>query len=87
MDSWTELLDSGRPLDVVYLNFSKAFDSVPHQGLLKKLQAYGIQGKLLKWVEAFFTSRWQRVVGGDKSQWHQVTSGVPQEVFLAHYYS
>ena len=53
MEAWTDTLQNGVPVDVVYLDFSKAFDSVPHQRLLVKLRAYGIQGKLLYWIEAF----------------------------------
>ena len=50
------------PIDVVYLDFSKAFDSVPHRRLLVKLQAHGIKGKLLNWIRAFLTDRRQRVI-------------------------
>ena len=47
LELWSELLDSGAPFDIVYLDFWKAFDTVPHQRLLRKLKAYGIAGKLL----------------------------------------
>jgi hypothetical protein len=61
LDQWTELLDEGNCLDVLYLDFSKAFDTVPHCRLLNKLQAYGIKGKILEWVTDFLTNRRQRV--------------------------
>jgi hypothetical protein len=41
-----EKLDSGEPVDVIYLDFQKAFDNVPHERLLSKLKAIGINGKL-----------------------------------------
>ena len=79
LEDWTRALDAREPVDVAYLDFSKAFDSVPHQRLLHKLEAYGIRGKLLQWVKAFLTKRSQRVVvQGAKSQWSQVLSGIPQ---------
>jgi len=53
MDNWIEALQQGIPIDVVYLDFSKAFDAVPHQRLLVKLKAYGVQGKLLNWIKLF----------------------------------
>ena len=55
MDNWTDALQQGISIDVVYLDFSKAFDSVPHQRLLVKLNAYGVQDKLLNWIKAFLT--------------------------------
>ena len=51
LDQWTEMLDEDNCLDVLYLDFSKAFDTVPHCRLMTKLQAYGICGKMLDWVK------------------------------------
>ena len=62
MDLWTTMLDEGGSLDVVYLDFRKAFDSVPHQRLLNKVQAYGIDGRVLEWIRCFLTDRKQRVI-------------------------
>jgi len=56
MEAWTDTLQNGVPIDVVYLDFSKAFNSVPHQRLLVKLREYGIQGKLFDWDETFLNS-------------------------------
>ena len=46
IEKWTELLDQGYSVDVIYLDFQKAFDSVPHERLLKKIYVYGIRGNL-----------------------------------------
>ena len=62
MEICTDMFDHGQAWDCIYLDFAKAFDSVPHKRLLNKLHAYGITGKLLKWVEDFLTDRQQRVI-------------------------
>ena len=69
--------------DSIYLDFAKAFDKVDHNLLLKKLQRYGFQGRLLNWIEAFLTGRQQRVVvNGKLSFLAWVLSGVPQGTVL-----
>ena len=61
------------------LDFSKAFDRVPHQRLLLKLKSIGVDGKLLKWIEQWLTGRKQSVVlNVERSKWRPVLSGVPQ---------
>lgn len=79
MELWTSSLDSGREVDTIYLDFCKAFDSVPHERLLSKLRSYGITGNLEKWFCAFLTGRRQRVVvKGKFSKWSEVRSRIPQ---------
>ena len=79
LELWSEILDSGAPIDAIYLDFRKAFDTVPHQRLLKKLEAYGINGRILGWVRDFLLNRRQRVVVNDKmSTWADILSGIPQ---------
>ena len=79
MEDWTKSIEQGQPVDVAYLDFYKAFDSVPHKRLIQKLHDYGIRGNLLRWIEAFLNDRRQRVrVNGALSEWTSVTSGVPQ---------
>ena len=79
IEEWLTILDRKGAVDVVYLDFQKAFDRVPHQRLLRKLEAYGIGGDLLRWVSAFLTNRRQRVmVEGVCSNWTRVGSGIPQ---------
>ena len=79
LDDWTEHLDQGTPVDTLYLDFMKAFDSVAHKRLLSMLESLGIKQKLLNWITCFLTDRRQRVVlEGEASDWVPVTSGVPQ---------
>ena len=47
---YSEAIDRGDSVDVIYLDFAKAFDKVPHQKLLAKLHGYGIRGKIYKWI-------------------------------------
>jgi ribonucleases P/MRP protein subunit RPP40 len=72
-------LDEGKPFDIMYLDFSKAFDKVPHQRLFKKLWAHGISGQILEWIKNWLTGRRQKVgVNKVYSGWVDVISGVPQ---------
>ena len=47
LDIWSEYLDKGQAVDIVYTDFQKAFDAVPHQSLLSKMEAYGLGPKLI----------------------------------------
>ncbi len=79
LDSWTEDLDQGLNVDILFFDYSKAFDTVPHKKLVTKLKAYGITGNLLSWISDFLTNRRQCVViNGSHSNWVPVKSGVPQ---------
>ncbi|BHF65993.1 hypothetical protein SprV_0200900700 [Sparganum proliferum] len=70
LEIWTRALEEGFEVDVVYIDFRKAFDTVPHQRLLRKLNAIGIRGDLLNWIGAFLIGRKQRVcIGDDMSEW------------------
>ena len=75
----TKILDKGEAVDLVYLDFAKAFDKVPHFRLFKKLEAHGIGGSILEWIKGWLKNRRQKVwVDGESSDWAKVTSGVPQ---------
>ena len=79
LDQWTELLDKGNYIDVTYIDFSKAFDTVPDKRLINKLEAHGIKGQLLKWINDFLSNRRQRVsVNRSLSHWLDLLSGITQ---------
>ena len=81
---WTKILNIGRgQIDVILLDFGKAFDVVPHLRLLTKLHMYGITGKMHRWIVDFLGNRTQEVVvNGSKSERGMVKSGVPQGTVL-----
>ena len=82
-DQWTLALDNKVEVDVVYLDFRKAFDSVPHRRLIAVLEQNGVNGKTLNCIKAFLSGRQQRVVvNGTFSTWQNVRSGIPQRSVL-----
>ena len=82
---WCSILDeSGNEIHDINMDFMKAFDTVPHRRLIKKLRSYGITGDILLWIEAFLQGRKQKVVvNGSSSDWCDVISGVPQGSVIA----
>jgi len=79
LEEWTEAIDSGKTIDCLYMDYKKAFDTVPHKRLLKKLEAYGLGKNIIEWLQDYLSERRQQVsVNGQNSEWHNVTSGVPQ---------
>ena len=76
-------LDKKEIVDMAILDFTKAFDKVPHKRLIHKLNYYGITGSIATWIETFLTGRTQQVVvNGATSSSTIVTSGVPQGTVL-----
>ena len=61
LEEVTKWLDEGSPVDIIYLDFKKAFDKVPHQRLLLKLKAHGIGNGMINWIEKWLIDRRQRV--------------------------
>ena len=83
IDLFAKGLNNHKQIDCISLDFSRAFDVVPHQRLLLKMQYYGIR-KILPWIQNFLTSRKQAVViEGVKSRYVSVISGLPQGTVLA----
>ena len=86
-DSTTNQLLYLRHVCHVFLDMSKAFDKVWHEGLLFKLKQNGISGSVLKLLSRYLNERKQRVLlNGHESDWGIVESGVPKDLFLDHYY-
>ena len=79
MEHWTTMIENGLPIDIIYTDFAKAFDRVPHHRLLQKMKNLGIIGRMGNWIKAFLTGRTQRVrVEEELSSWKSVKSGIPQ---------
>ena len=78
-DRITKLLEEGKNVDVIYLDFAKAFDKLDFRVTLQKLFNMGIAGNVFNWISSFLTNRFQSVyVQGEKSSFVPVQSGVPQ---------
>ena len=84
INDFAESLNRNEQTDVIFLDFSKAFDKASHQHLFHKLHHYGIRGDLLTWIKGFVSNRVQQVVvDGQQSNLTAMTSGVPQGTVLA----
>ena len=79
---WAKTLGQQGQTDIIFLDFSKAFDSVPQRKLLAKLSHYWIGGNLLRWMDVFLTTRKRFVVNGTESKWSTVLPGVPPGTVL-----
>ena len=77
MSDW---VDEGKTVDIIYLDFKKAFDKVPHWKLLVKVKACGVAGQVANWIANWLSGRKQsEAVSWRMSCWEDVSSGVPQE--------
>ena len=78
-----QALDTNKEIRVVFYDISKAFDRVWHTGLLRKLEAASVTGKLLNWFKNYLLDRRQRVIlPGVYSDWSKIFAGVPQGSIL-----
>ena len=76
-------MSSKGQVDVILLDFAKAFDKVPYQRLLHKLDHYGVRNSTLRWIESYLSHRKQSVLlDGTRSTEADVLSGVPQGTVL-----
>jgi len=79
LESVTKSVDDGHNVDVMFLDFAKAFDKVPHHRLLMKLKSHGVNGNVYNWIQAWLRGQKQReCLNSCLSSWSDVTSGVPQ---------
>uniref|UniRef100_A0A803TVT0 Reverse transcriptase domain-containing protein n=1 Tax=Anolis carolinensis TaxID=28377 RepID=A0A803TVT0_ANOCA len=82
-DRVTSWVDTGNAVDVAYLDFSKAFDKVPHDLLANKLVKCGLDKTTVRWICNWLSERTQRVLtNASSSSWKELTSGVPQRSVL-----
>ena len=80
---WATTIQSRGQVDVIFLDFSKVFDKVPHRRLSVKLSYYGINGSTFTWINDFLRNRVQYIsVNGSHPTWGNVTSGFPQTSVL-----
>lgn len=77
-EEWKAQLANGNFIATAFIDFRKAFDSISHDVLLKKLQAFGITGDLYHWIENYLMCRKQyTLINGECSEYADVTHGVP----------
>jgi len=87
LDDWTGMLEYDGQIDVIYTDFEKAFDRVPHNRLISKLYSYNINEDIIKWIKAYLENRVQRVrLNSCFSKWANVVSGIPKGLFWDLYF-
>ena len=79
LDQYIDTIVNEGVVDTIYLEFQKAFDTIPHRRLMGKLQSYGVKGRILMWIKSFLTGRTQVIkVNGSASESVHVLSGITQ---------
>ena len=61
LDDWTKNLESGGQIDVIYTDYEKAFDKVPHRRLLNKIFSFGLPIQIVNWIRFFLHNRFYKV--------------------------
>jgi hypothetical protein len=83
LEDWRKALDENKYVAAILMDLSKAFDCLPHNLLLAKLKAYGLDDKALGLIQSYLNSRRQCVkIGSSTSSWQELTKGVPQGSIL-----
>ena len=83
LEDWTQAIELGYSVHLIYTDYTKTFDSVSHKRLLVKLESTGIKGEVMQWIITFLTNRRHSVsVEGKLSNWAYAKSGVPQSSVL-----
>jgi len=83
LDKWTNYLEHGGQIDVMYSDLEKAFNKVPHKRLISKLYCYGINEYVINWIKDFLIERKFRMnVNLSNSPWNLVSSGIPRDSVL-----
>ena len=83
INDWIDVIDNGGQIDIIYTDFEKAFNKVPHRRLLSKLESYGLHQSLISWIRSFLCCRTQYVkINGSASSLRDVLSGIPQGTVL-----
>ena len=79
IENWKKQLDNGEKVGVIFMDLSKAFDTINHSLLLAKLKAYGFSNQALRLLQSYLCNRFQRsIINGSFSSWNEVITGVPQ---------
>ena len=83
IETLTNIMEDGGAVDIIYTDFAKAFDSVPHKRIISKVNTLGIKGDILQWIQSLLIKRKQRVVvEGKPFSWENVIGGIPQGTFF-----
>ncbi len=79
LETLTNTVDGGEAINVIFLDFAKAFDKAPQGRLIAQLRAHGVDGEVIRWIAAWLAGRKQKVVlNGTNFVWQDVLSGVNQ---------
>ena len=83
IENWKKQLDNGEKVGAIFMDLSKAFDTINHSLLLAKLKAYGFSNQALRLLQSYLCNRFQRsIINGSFSSWNEVITGVPQGSIL-----